>query len=160
MLNDTRFSRNMKKICFSVLFLAAVVALPACQSVVGSVSNEAVQEMLASPRMAVTPFLPAWLDEDGTSIWPLTQAQQAEVCAILVAGEAREVPELAYQTDDERDSLAKNRFYIYGSNGQCLAGTVMNDRVVMHDVVLRPEQEQALFRVLKPNLQKLFKGIK
>ena len=101
----------------------------------------------------------AFVDANGSDV-ALTQAQQAEVCAILVAGEAREVPELAYQTDDERDSLAKNRFYIYGSNGQCLAGTVMNDRVVMHDVVLPPEQEQALFRVLKPNLQKLFKGIK
>ena len=160
MLNDTRFSRNMKKICFSVFFLAAVVALPACQSVVGSVSNEAVQEMLASPELAVTPFQPAWLNEGSEGIWKLPPAVREQVCSILRAGEPRYVPELAYQTDDARNPLADNRFYVYATNGQCLAGTLLEHRVVMHDIVLQPEQEQQLYTLLKPYLTNLFPELK
>ena len=70
------------------------------------------------------------------------------------------MPELAYQLDDENDPLAQNRFYLYASNGQCLAGTVMDTRVVMHDVVLTEAQEQELFALLKPYLKKVFTGLK
>ena len=155
------FLPEMKKIWCSVALLAlAGACFSSCQSVIGSVSAEAVQEMLESPRLAVTPFLPAWLDEDGSTRSPLSEKEQQAVCAILRSGTAREVPELAYQTDDEHAPLVQNRFYIYGSNGQCLAGTVLNERVVMHDVVLPVEQEQALYQVLKPHLKKIFSGLK
>ncbi len=151
----------MKKlICSAAILLGMVSCFSSCQPITGSVSGDAVQEMLASPRLAVTPFQPAWLDEEGRNIWPLAEADRVDVCSILRTGAAREVPELAYQTDDENAPLAKNRFYIYASNGQCLAGTVMNDRVVMHDVVLSEAMEKELYRVLKPNLKKLFKGLK
>ena len=130
--------------------------LSACTYQSYSVSTDAVQEMLSAPAMAVTPFEPAWLNEDGEGIWPLSEADRLKVCAILQGGEAREVPELAYQTDDEHAPLVQNRFYIYAPNGQCLAGTLLEKRVVMHDVVLQEAQEKELFTILKPYLRKVF----
>ena len=124
-----------------------------------SVSTEAVAEMLDSEVLAVTSFQPAWLNEGSEGMWKLTQGDRDKVCAKLRTGENRHVPELAYQTDDEHNPLSRNRFYVYAGNGQCLAATVMNDRVVMHDVVLQPEQEKALYGILKPYLKHLFHGL-
>ena len=59
-------------------------------------------------------------------------------------------------TDDEHAPLVQNRFYIYATNGQCLAGTVLEKRVVMHDVVLTEEQEKELYTILTPYLRKVF----
>ena len=70
------------------------------------------------------------------------------------------MPELAYQTDDEHNPLVQNRFYIYAMNGQCLAATVLDKRVVMHDVVLTEEQEKELYQLLKPYLKNVFKGLR
>lgn len=145
----------MKKFFYGMAAVAALL-LAGCLHPVGSVSEEAVQEMLASPHLAVTPYQPAWLNEDGEGIWPLSEADRLKVCAILQGGEAREVPELAYQTDDEHAPLVQNRFYIYAPNGQCLAGTLLEKRVVMHDVVLQEAQEKELFTILKPYLRKVF----
>lgn len=146
----------MRKWKQSLMLLAAVAVLPSCLNQSGSVSHEAVQEMLASPKLAVTPFLPIWLNEGGEEIWPLSEADRQKVCELLSAGEPRNVPELTYQTDDERNPMAAHRFYIYASNGQCLAGTRLEARVVMHDVVLLPWQEQELYNVLKPYLENVF----
>lgn len=147
----------MKKIAHEVMLLAAAAAmLPACLNQSGSVSSDAVAEMLASPKLAVTPFQPIWLNAGDEEIWALSEEERAKVCALLETGESRHVPELAYQTDDERNPLAQRRFYIYASNGQCLGGTLMDGRVVMHDVVLLPEQEQELYNILKPYLKKVF----
>lgn len=147
----------MKKLLICV---ACGVMLASCLNQSYSVSSDAVDEMLAAPGMAVTPFQPAWLNEDGKGIYPLSKEARAKVCAILLAGKNRHVPELAYQLDDENDPLAQNRFYLYASNSQCLAGTVMDTRVVMHDVVLTEAQEQELFALLKPYLKKVFTGLK
>lgn len=147
----------MKKLLICV---ACGVMLASCLNQSYSVSRDAVDEMLAAPGMAVTPFQPAWLNEDGKGIYPLSKEARAKVCAILLAGKNRHVPELAYQLDDENDPLAQNRFYLYASNGQCLAGTVMDTRVMMHDVVLTEAQEQELFALLKPYLKKVFTGLK
>lgn len=147
----------MKKL---LICAACGVMLASCLNQSYSVSSDAVDEMLAAPGMAVTPFQPAWLNEDGKGIHPLSKEARAKVCAILLAGKNRHVPELAYQLDDENDPLAQNRFYLYASNGQCLAGTVMDTRVVMHDVVLTEAQEQELFALLKPYLKKVFTGLK
>lgn len=146
----------MKKIAHEVMLLAAAAMLPACLNQSGSVSSDAVAEMLASPKLAVTPFQPIWLNEGDEEIWALSDAERTKVCALLETGESRHVPELAYQTDDERNPLAQRRFYIYASNGQCLGCTLLEGRVVMHDVVLLPEQEQELYNILKPYLKKVF----
>lgn len=143
----------MKKTALCVC-AAAGVLLSACVPQNATVSQDAVEEMLASPHMMVTPFEPAWLHDEPRKL--LLAKARERVCAILQEGERRHVPEVAYQTDDERNPLSRNRFYIYASNGQCLAGTVMNDRVVMHDVVLSEEQERELFRILSPYLEKVF----
>lgn len=134
--------------------------LGACLHQVGSVSQDAVLEMLESPALAVTPFQPAWLNEGNEQIWRLKKADRALVCAILRAGEPRRVPELAYQTDDEHAPITQNRFYIYATNAQCLAATVVGDRVMMHDIVLPPEQEQLLYQTLKPYLARVFSAEK
>ena len=147
----------MKKLIAAVV-LTFCAAVSSCHTI-GSVSTEAVQEMLESPGLAVTPFQPVWLDADGRNVWPLTETDRQAVCDILRAGSGRDVPELAYQTDDEHAPLVQNRFYIYATNGQCLAATVLNDRVVMHDVVLPEEQERTLFRILRPYLKKVFTGL-
>ena len=146
----------MKKL---LICAACGVMLASCLNQSYSVSSDAVDEMLAAPGMAVTPFQPAWLNEDGKGIYPLSKEARAKVCAILLAGKNRHVPELAYQLDDENDPLAQNRFYLYASNGQCLAGTVMDARVVMHDVVLSEADEQALYKILKPYLKNIFTGL-
>lgn len=150
----------MRKIIQHTALAAAVlVLLQGCVPATGSVSAEAVREMLESPKLAVTTFQPAWLNEEGKGIWPMRETERQRVCAILKDGEAREVPELAYQTDDEHAPLVQNRFYIYATNGQCLAATVLNQRVVMHDVVLTAEQESELYRILNPYLRKIFTGM-
>lgn len=141
----------MKK---TALLVCTAAVLSACVPQNASVSQDAVEEMLASPHLMVTPFVPAWLhDEPGK---PLLAKTRERVCAILQEGERRHVPEVAYQTDDEHHPLVKNRFYLYASNGQCLAGTVMTDRVVMHDVVLPVAQERELYSILEPYLEKVF----
>ncbi len=147
----------MKKLAVSVLCAAM---LSGCLHPTGSVSEDAVLEMLASPKLAVTPYQPAWLNEGGEEIWPLSEADRLTLCGILKAGEERDVPELAYQTDDEHNPLVQNRFYIYAMNGQCLAATVLDKRVVMHDVVLTEEQEKELYQLLKPYLKNVFKGLR
>lgn len=140
---------------------AVALGLNSCLNQSGAVSTDAVQEMLASPQMAVTPFQPFWLNETGKEeAWKLSPEARRQVCDILLQGEHRYVPELAYQIDDERNPMAENRFYIYASNGQCLAGTLLEQRVAMHDVVLSPEQEQQLFQVLKPYLKHVFPELK
>lgn len=142
-----------------MLPVAAALVYTGCLNPSYSVSEEAVQEMLAAPKLAVTPFQPVWLNEDGKELWPLSDEVRRQVCDILRSGENRHVPELAYQTDDEHAPLVKNRFYIYAPNGQCLAGTVLGERVAMHDVVLSEEQERLLFSLLKPYLKKVFTGL-
>ena len=146
----------MRKFAQAMMPLAAAAMLASCLNQSGSVSSDAVAEMLASPKLAVTPFQPIWLNEGDEEIWALSDAERTKVCALLETGESRHVPELAYQTDDERNPLAQRRFYIYASNGQCLGGTLLDGRVVMHDVVLQPEQEQELYNILKPYLKKVF----
>ena len=143
----------MKKTALSVC-AAAGGLLSACLPQNASVSQDAVEEMLASPHLMVTPFVPAWVNDEPGKQLPAPARER--VCAILQSGERRHVPEVAYQTDDERNPLVKNRFYLYASNGQCLAGTVMNGRVVMHDVVLTEEQERELYRLFTPYLEKVF----
>ena len=141
----------------TALYMVAVTGLllAGCLSQSGSVSPAAVEEMLASPRLAVTSYVPAWLHAGETHLWGMSEPDRQRLCAILRAGESRNVPELAYQVDDENHPLVQNRFYIYASNAQCLAATVLNDRVVMHDVVLTEEQERELFRILTPYLEKV-----
>ena len=92
----------MKKL---LIFAACGVMLASCLNQSNSVSSDAVDEMLAAPGMAVTPFQPAWLNEDGKGIYPLSKEARAKVCAILLAGKNRPVPELAYQLDDENDEV-------------------------------------------------------
>lgn len=150
----------MKTMFVSAMLVAAACLLGGCLNQSGAVSAAAVQEMLASPELAVTPFQPAWLNEGSEGIWKLSPAVREQVCSILRAGEPRYVPELAYQTDDARNPLADNRFYVYATNGQCLAGTLLEHRVVMHDIVLQPEQEQQLYTLLKPYLTNLFPELK
>lgn len=133
--------------------------LSSCISQSSAVSQDAVEEMLASPGLAVTPFVPAWLHEDKEGIWPLSEQDRQRVCSLLQTGEHRHIPELAYQTDDDRAPLSQNRFYIYATNGQCLAGTVLHERVAMHDVVLTEEQERELYRLLKPYLRNVFRDL-
>ena len=150
----------MKKNAGNLVALLALCSLMVgCVTPTGSVNAEAVQEMLASPSLAVTPFQPAWLDADGSAIWPMTEADCEKVRSILKSGTSRDIPELVYQTDDEGAPLARNRFYIYAKNAQCLAGTVLGNRVVMHDVVLTEEQEKELFLILKPYLRRIFTGL-
>lgn len=148
----------MKKIICSLSVGAAF--LSACTYQSYSVSTDAVQEMLAAPAMAVTPFEPAWLNEDGERRWKLSEPDRAKVCTILQSGKNRPIPELMYQVDDDNAPLAQNRFYLYASNGQCLAATVANDRIIMHDVVLQEAQEKELYILLKPYLRNLFRGLK
>lgn len=150
----------MKRITWSLMLVGVAVLLGACLNQSGAVSREAVLEMLDSPKLAVTPFQPIWLNEGTEEIWPLSEADRQKVCAILRAGEARHIPELTYQTDDARNPLSEHRFYIYATNGQCLAGTLLENRVAMHDVVLPPEQEALLYVVLKPYLVRVFPGLK
>lgn len=145
------------------MLMAALVAggaLSSCVSQSYSVSREAVDEMLTAPGLAVTPFQPAWLHEDGKEIWELKPEDHARVRSILQAGASRHVPELLYQTDDAHAPLAQNRFYLYASNAHCLAATVLDDRVAMHDLVLTEEQERELYSILKPYLRNVFKGLK
>ena len=145
----------MKKTAFLMCAVAGVL-LSACLPQNATVSQDAVAEMLASPHLAVTPFVPAWLQDAPK---PLLAKTREQVRAILQAGERRHVPEVVYQTDAEHTPLVNNRFYLYGSNGQCLAATVMNDRVVMHDVVLPEDRERELYSILKPYLEKVFKTL-
>lgn len=147
----------MKNIVICVL---SGVLLAGCLHPTGSVSEEAVLEMLDSPKLAVTPYQPAWLNEGGEEIWPLSEDDRLKLCAMLKSGAERDVPELAYQTDDEHNPLVQNRFYIYAKNGQCLAATVLDDRVVMHDVVLSESQEKELYQLLKAYLKNVFRGLK
>ena len=137
----------------------ACVGVTGCLNPSYSVSRDAVEEMLTAEQLAVTPFQPAWLSESGENMWQLPAETKARVCAILLAGTSRYVPELAYQTDDVHAPLVQNRFYIYASNGQCLAGTVLGNRVAMHDVELELAQEQELYQILKPYLKRLFTGL-
>lgn len=148
------------KICRVGLALVSALLLPGCIQQSGSVSPDAVVEMLDSPGLAVTPYHPAWLNEGGEEIWPMSETDCKRVREILLGGEQRHIPELAYQTDDERTPYYQNRFYIYASNGQCLAATWMESRVVMHDVVLPQAVEQELYRLLKPYLAHVFPELK
>lgn len=147
----------MKRILWSLA--AGTALLSGCLNQSYSVSTAAVEEMLAAPAMAVTPYLPAWLNEGNEGIWKLSEADHARVCAILRSGENRPIAELVYQTDDGSAPLAQNRFYLYASNGQCLAATVLDKHVIMHDVMLEEAQEQELYTILKPYLRKLFHGL-
>ncbi len=148
----------MKRFLVMVPVVAALVS--SCVNQSYSVSSDAVAEMLAAPGLSVTSFLPEWLNEEGRGAWALSPADDARVRAILLMGENRHVSELQYQTDDEHAPLVQNRFYVYATNGQCLAATVLETRIAMHDLVLTQEQEGELYRILKPYLKNIFSGLK
>ena len=157
-LNPDKKIVSMKRVLFGLL-AGCCFLFAGCLQQSYSVSTESVAEMLDSEVLVVTSFEPAWLNEGTEGMWKLTPGDKDKVCAMLRMGENRHVPELVYQTDDEHNPLSRNRFYIYSNNGQCLAATVMNDRVVMHDVVLQPEQDKNLYGILKPYLKHLFLGL-
>lgn len=134
----------------------ALLLLSGCVQEYGSVNPEAIQETLNAPRMAVTPFQPAWLMEKG-DMAPLEETALQQVRTLLQEGSPRRVPDVAYQTDDADAPLAQNRFYLYGSNAQCLGATLLEERVVMHDIELTEETEKKLYQVLRPYIDRIFR---
>lgn len=133
-----------------------LLLLGGCMQEYGSVNSEAIQETLGAARMAVTPFQPAWLMEKG-DMQPLAEADLLQVRVLLQEGSPRRVPDVAYQTDESDAPLAQNRFYLYGSNAQCLGATLLEERVVMHDIELPEETEKKLYQVLRPYLVRIFR---
>lgn len=146
----------MKNRLISTGCTALALLLAGCMQEYGSVNPEAIQETLNAPRMAVTPFQPAWLMEKG-DMAPLVETDLQQVRTLLQEGSPRRVPDVAYQTDDAADPLAQNRFYLYGSNAQCLGATLLEERVVMHDIELPEETEKKLYQVLRPYIDRIFR---
>ena len=139
------------------LALAGAVILPACQQNYGSVDAPAVRETLASPRLSVTPATPDWLQEQQDN-HPLTAQQMTRLRTLLQDAPVRKVPERYYRSAGEgnRGDSTENVFYIYGSNEQCLGGRVLPGRVMMDDLELEEPAQQELYKLLRPQLKKLF----
>ncbi len=141
------------------LFLTACAALLAACSAqnYGSVSSEAIQEVLKAPKMAVTPDTPGWLLKE-KDIHPLSDVELTQVRELLAAAEVRQVAERYYRSADQgnRGDTTDKVFYLYASNAQCLGGRVFPGRVMMDDFNMSEEAQQELYGILQPKLEKLY----
>lgn len=140
------------------LFLAAV--LPSCSQPYGSVGHDSVCEALHSKAMSITPCIPGWLLEPG-QVHRLSDAEIKQLRLILCRGEVRRVHEKYYRDPNQgnRGDSTSCIFYLYASNAQCLGGRVVGDQVLMDDFTLKEEDSKALYTLLRPHLQQVFKAL-
>lgn len=149
------------KTIFSISLLALALLMPACtyqQS--GALNKELFEATMQSKRIAVTPSQPGWLLEK-PQVHTLSAADLETVRGLLRKGTMRSIPDAYYYSvaDGNRGDTTVNTFYLYGSNMQCLGARVINDRVMMDDLELDEATEKELYRVLRPYLAKLYKGL-
>lgn len=143
------------KAMLPALCLAAMMV--GCTQRYGSVGRDSVYEALNARAMAVTPCVPGWLLEP-SQIHRLKDRELKQLRLILRRGEVRRVHEKYY-----RDPSVGNRgdssaciFYLYASNGQCLGGRVIGDKVYLDDFNLSEEDCALLYDLLRPRLQQVF----
>ena len=139
---------------------AAGIMLAACQQGNGALSQGAVRATPAANTLMATPSEPYWLQEDGER-HKLTEAQRAQLRALLKNAQVREVPDSMYRSAEEGNRYDSSNmiFYIYGSNGQCLGARVVGQRVMLDDLQLDVATQQRIYTLLKPHLLKLFKKL-
>lgn len=140
-----------------ILAAAAALAFVGCtHQNVGSVSAVSVQETLQAPRMAVSPASPGWLLEK-SDFHPLSAAQKEQLRTLLADAPVRSINEKYYRSASQgnRGDSTDALFYLYGSNAQCLGGRVFPGRVMMDDLELSEETQKELYKLLKPQLEKV-----
>lgn len=144
-----------QKVILTILSLAATLA--ACTQRYGSVGHDSVYEALNARAMAVTPCVPGWLLAP-SQIHRLKDTETRQLRLILNRGEVRKVHEKYYRDPSQgnRGDNTTSIFYLYASNGQCLGGRVIGNKVYMDDFNLQEEDCAALYSLLRPHLQQVF----
>lgn len=151
--------RLSKAVLAVVVFVSAIVGTT-CVHPYGSVGKASVEEALRADAIAVTPCIPGWLLEP-EQIHTLSKTELRELLAILRRGEHKEVHEAHYRAESptHHEGAPERVFYLYASNAQCLGACVVGEMVLMDDMELTEEDSRALYRLLKPRLEKVLGGL-
>lgn len=133
----------------------------ACQqTTLGSLSREAVDELLRADTLAVTPRSPGWLLAE-ESIFKLSQKDAQRLRELLRGAELNEVKEECYRRPEtSAEEGAQRSFCLYASNAQCMEGRVAPGKlVVLDDLKLSVQQQQELYGILRPYLLKIYPSL-
>ncbi len=153
----------MRRVLVLMLSALSVGAFSSCQQpVMGSMSRASVDDLLGAERFAVTPCTPGWMLEK-SDIFELGADEAAQLRALLSRAPLNEVSEEAYRTSDAcaLGKTSDRRFYLYASNAQCMeAHLVDGSRVEFDDLKLSPEDQVKVYRLLRPQLRRLFPGLR
>ncbi|MBE6419830.1 MAG: hypothetical protein E7031_06815 [Akkermansiaceae bacterium] len=141
---------NIIKVALSVVVFLTTVLVTTCVRPYGSVGKGSVEEVMRADAIAVTPCLPGWLLESD-QIQRLSDGEFRELNAILRRSNLREVHESHYR----EEVAAGHVFYLYASTGQCLGAKVGEEQVLLDDFDLTEEDSRALYRMLRPHLEKV-----
>lgn len=153
----------MRRVLVLLLSVLSVGAFSSCQQpVMGSMSRASVDDLLGAERFAVTPCTPGWMLEK-SDIFELGADEASQLRALLSRAPLNEVREEVYRTSDAcaLGKKSDRRFYLYASNAQCMeAHLVDGGRVEFDDLKLSPEDQVKVYCLLRPQLRRLFPGLR
>lgn len=151
----------MMKLLALLTGATVLLGASACQQpTLGSLSREAVDELLRADTLAVTPRSPGWLLAED-AIFKLSAKDAQSLRELLAGAEINEVKEECYRRPETgAQSDAQHSFCLYASNAQCMEGHVAPGKlVVMDDLKLSAQQQQDLYKLLRPYLLKLYPAL-
>ena len=153
-------SGNIIKVVLPILVFLTTVSVTTCAKPYGSVGKASVEEVMRADAIAVTPCIPGWLLETH-QIHRLSKTEFRELCAVLRRSELQSVHEEHYRTEnvDPHEGTPDRVFYLYASSGQCLGAKVVGELVVLDDFETTEEDSRALYRLLRPHLEKVLEDL-
>lgn len=161
--STVRFRKDamMRKLLALLTGVTMLTGFSGCQqTTLGSLSREAVDELLSADSLAVTPRSPGWLLEE-EAIFKLSEKDAQRLRELLKGTEVNEVKEECYRRPEtSAEEGAQHRFCLYASNAQCMEGRVAPGKLVMlDDLKLSAQQQQELYAILRPYLLKIYPSL-
>lgn len=151
---------NIIKVVLPVVIFMTTVMITTCAKPYGSLGKASIEEVMHADAIAVTPCIPGWLLEAG-QIHRLSNNEFRELIAILERSEVKSVHEAHYREEQgaHHDGAAERVFYLYASTSQCLGAKVVGELVLLDDFDMTPEDSRALYRLLRPHLEKVLEDL-
>lgn len=151
---------NVIKVVLPIMVFMTTVLVTTCAKPYGSVGKASVEEVLSADAVAVTPCIPGWLLETH-QIHRLSTTEFRELCAIVRRSELQSVHEEHYRQESpaHHEGVADRVFYLYASSGQCLGAKVVGELVLLDDFDMTEEDSRALYRLLRPHLEKVLEDL-
>lgn len=151
---------NIIKVVLPVVVFMTTVLVTTCAKPYGSLGKASIEDVMQADAIAVTPCIPGWLLE-ANQIHRLSSTDFRELVAILQRSEVKTIHEAHYREEQgaHHDGAAERVFYLYASTSQCLGAKVVGEMVLLDDFEMTPEDSRALYRLLRPHLEKVLEDL-